>query len=939
MKKRALRQLSILMASILSLSLLDIFSPINAYAYGKDEPIIVVSMGDSYSSGEGIEPFYGQKENDDPKGKDLSRFAKIDNDDWLAHRSMYSWPSRLKVGDKAVREHKMPLNKSNGDSEMQWYFVAASGAVTWHFGGKNNDGSWWGEYPHKTVTNVGTVMHPWYETKSKNLDPQLKVFEDNELYGKVDYVTMSIGGNDLDFVDIIATSLEDTISTDISNTVVDLLNKSLTLNVLKVPYIQSPGFIGKRIEDSKKKWNNPWTDKEGKEQKPVKDSLKDAYHRTIDFAGPQADIIVAGYPELYYRETDTATANKKQREIIDNFIIEMCNPVDGKIKEVIKECNTEFANGKIHYVSVIEEFKDKGMDAPGEQWIEGINFWGSEKLDESLRGIMGYSSAHPNKTGAEHYANLVNKKIEEIEESKLNGIISGKVVTENNEPIQNAKVTANNKEVYTNANGEFSLSLPKGNYYFEVTCDGYQPAKIANINVQPGKTTKLNNIVLKIDSQKYRDDFISALLANENQWFNDYGSNVGYPSMIEFKDLDFDGVPELIMQLGGGSMRNCDAYAYSLHDGKLVKSKMFQNVLNYYQDTKTNKKKIVGTHTWRNGVYESDLNEFEFTYDGKDVTTNYFLGKHIQSDSNGTPSYQYYTLEGSLYDYDSSQNTRKKVSDISQDQYDKLKIAKSDGLEPLYVKTDSIPASDYKSYTNSKKKEVLEKAYDSFGYYLRSDEVQYYNGQHYYTPINSDNMINLSNDFSSAKPDYIPITTLNEMFNSDSYGTQKRLSIDNFIIVDDKIYFTCWYYKNGPEMADRLYVCNMDGTNVKLIHDSVSHDFVYYDGKIYYKTVSTLVTGGWYNSGTSDKMYSYDTRTQTKEVSQENFNLYYTHKFASQYDKWHFYQNNDTHYYYDGMMYSYYINTSSTSGHNSFTKATNEQGDEFTVCSWFSQQY
>ncbi|MBQ1392315.1 MAG: hypothetical protein IIY81_02020, partial [Lachnospiraceae bacterium] len=93
MKKRTLQQLLIFMASILFLSLLDSFSPINAYAYGNDEPIIVVSMGDSYSSGEGIEPFYGQKENDNPNGKDLSRFAKIDNDDWLAHRSMYSWPS------------------------------------------------------------------------------------------------------------------------------------------------------------------------------------------------------------------------------------------------------------------------------------------------------------------------------------------------------------------------------------------------------------------------------------------------------------------------------------------------------------------------------------------------------------------------------------------------------------------------------------------------------------------------------------------------------------------------------------------------------------------------------------------------------------------------------------------------------------------------------
>ena len=281
----------------------------------------------------------------------------------------------------------------------------------------------------------------------------------------------------------------------------------------------------------------------------------------------------------------------------------------------------------------------------------------------------------------------------------------------------------------------------------------------------------------------------------------------------------------------------------------------------------------------------------------------------------------------------------KKVSDISQDQYDKIKIAKSDGLEPLYVKTDSIPASDYKSYTNSKKKEVLEKAYDSFGYYLRSDEVQYYNGQHYYTPINRDNLTKLNNDFSSAKPDYIPITTLNEMFNSDAYGTQKRLSIDNFIIVDDKIYFTCWYYKDGPATADKLYVCNMDGTNVKQICDSTAHDFIYFDGKIYYQTVSEMGTGGWYRAGANDKTYSYDINTQTSSISNEYFNFYYSHKIATQYDAWTFNNfNNNSRYYYDGMMYTNYASSVTIQNYNQYTKATNEQGDEFTVSRWYSMQ-
>ncbi len=70
-------------------------------------------MGDSYSSGEGIEPFYGQDE---------SIENRVKNPDWLAHRSTKSWSSRLKVDglDGTLSNYK----------DENWFFVAASGAVT-----------------------------------------------------------------------------------------------------------------------------------------------------------------------------------------------------------------------------------------------------------------------------------------------------------------------------------------------------------------------------------------------------------------------------------------------------------------------------------------------------------------------------------------------------------------------------------------------------------------------------------------------------------------------------------------------------------------------------------------------------------------------------------------------------------------------------------------
>ena len=75
---------------------------------------VIVSLGDSYSSGEGIEPFYGQNE------KDLSK--KVKNLDWLAHRSENSWSGMLTLpGVNGT------MAKNRG---IHWYFAAVSGATT-----------------------------------------------------------------------------------------------------------------------------------------------------------------------------------------------------------------------------------------------------------------------------------------------------------------------------------------------------------------------------------------------------------------------------------------------------------------------------------------------------------------------------------------------------------------------------------------------------------------------------------------------------------------------------------------------------------------------------------------------------------------------------------------------------------------------------------------
>ena len=91
MKIIMMKSRSKLLAIFLVLSL--IVSMVSMFAYAEninDDPFIVVSMGDSYSSGEGIEKFYGQ---------DLHVESKVENYDWLAHRSTKSWPGLLVVPD------------------------------------------------------------------------------------------------------------------------------------------------------------------------------------------------------------------------------------------------------------------------------------------------------------------------------------------------------------------------------------------------------------------------------------------------------------------------------------------------------------------------------------------------------------------------------------------------------------------------------------------------------------------------------------------------------------------------------------------------------------------------------------------------------------------------------------------------------------------------
>ena len=95
------RLLLVLMVAALSLPVFSGLADEKPQEYIPSQ--VIVSMGDSFSSGEGIPPFYGQM---DENGKEKTLREKLADQDWLAHRSMNSWGGQLElVFCRLIRRH------------------------------------------------------------------------------------------------------------------------------------------------------------------------------------------------------------------------------------------------------------------------------------------------------------------------------------------------------------------------------------------------------------------------------------------------------------------------------------------------------------------------------------------------------------------------------------------------------------------------------------------------------------------------------------------------------------------------------------------------------------------------------------------------------------------------------------------------------------------
>lgn len=330
---------------------------------------IIVSLGDSFSSGEGIEKFYEQ---------DLSISEKINSNshDWLAHRSENSWPGRLRL--PSVND-TMSKNRNKN-----WFFYASSGATTYHmmggFDDKGKDTLKELETQSENGKTIGTQSKEYHKgmySGTVYLPPQLDMLEKLKTEGKkIDYVTLTLGGNDAQFSDIITKAV----------TGINYFDKSGLANMLNASF-------------------NDYYRKDG-----IRDRLRKVYQE-IEKKAPEAKIIVAGYPKLLDQEGKGAFFSKEEADLINNSVVKF----NKEIENLVESCK---ASGmKICFVSVdnADDPTFNGHEAFSDNpYINGVII-GALPQDINDFKISSSYSIHPTSSGAQVYADCVQKKIDELE--------------------------------------------------------------------------------------------------------------------------------------------------------------------------------------------------------------------------------------------------------------------------------------------------------------------------------------------------------------------------------------------------------------------------------------------------------------------------------------------------------------------------------------------
>ena len=243
-------------------------------------------------------------------------------------------------------------------------------------------------------------------------------------------------------------------------------------------------------------------------------------------------------------------------------------------------------------------------------------------------------------------------------------------------------------------------------YTYTVRCVSKNGKKFTSIYNPSGVTFKYKT------TDKTRDAYIDYLLKHESEWLPEL--KVGNVALagVQFADLDFDGVPELIVQEAGNEEYYLKAKVYTFKDGKfsLVGFDDYRtyipNQLTYFYD-KSAKKYIINAVELSTSNVDRylDCENYTLNYDGTVLNVRGYSCAHLALENWGL-EYYYYNQSG---------RTTKQAYNATNMSVLGNCVNAHMFSQFVYCSVDGYPKL-WNSYSETQKKQHLTDSYNAFSY-------------------------------------------------------------------------------------------------------------------------------------------------------------------------------------------------------------------------------
>ncbi|HEY0189357.1 MAG TPA: SGNH/GDSL hydrolase family protein [Cellulomonas sp.] len=308
-----------------------------------------VALGDSYASGEGIEPYTAD---------DLSMAWGIvpATEDYLCHRSPAGWPTAVTLPDDSAPVRDLA---GTGDAH-QFVSTACSGA---------------------RMVNLDTVQQvkllPYVEDPEEDTEEHLVPRQLDSLTPDTDLVTISIGGNDIGFAPIV-------------------------MHCLTQLHCQNDGFVTRAdgSDLSLHDWASIRLALIGAE-------LSGTYAAITDRTGPDTAVVALTYPRLVAQDPSTSWQITCRPATLQNDEREWLRGAADAFADVVHQ---RAAAAGVRVADVRDVFEGH-LVCDGDEWLFAAQLHRDTDLPDS--GLASAASFHPNEDGVAAYTEVVNAAVED----------------------------------------------------------------------------------------------------------------------------------------------------------------------------------------------------------------------------------------------------------------------------------------------------------------------------------------------------------------------------------------------------------------------------------------------------------------------------------------------------------------------------------------------